>query len=408
MKLDGARVWLLTVGEPLPLARGAGARLMRTGLLAKALVEAGAAVTWWTSRFDHISKRMWTEKEERWTGEGLEVRFLDGVPYTNNISSRRLINHIQLAMAFRRHQAKAPRPTAILASLPTIELAFEASRVARTCGCRFVVDVRDLWPDVFEMAFNPILRPWVRGLFGPYRLLVRRTLSRADAVVAISEAYLQWARNMGSGPEAASGHVIPLGYPQMTPIGLDASPFGEPEIESGTPVALFIGTFGLTYDLETVIEAARLVPRMRFLIVGTGQREIQLRSQAAGLRNVTFLGWRSGPEIAACLRAAHVGLAAYVEGAPQSLPNKVQEYLSSGLFVISSLRGEVETMLETHECGVTYAAGNVDSLVRCLVRFCERWPDNMGEYRRRGLELFAARFRAETTTHALVEVIRGA
>ena len=51
------RVWLVCAGEMLPVDKG-NQRSMRAGMLAKALRTRDHEVTWWTSAFDHSSKRL--------------------------------------------------------------------------------------------------------------------------------------------------------------------------------------------------------------------------------------------------------------------------------------------------------------------------------------------------------------
>ncbi|GAI08595.1 unnamed protein product, partial [marine sediment metagenome] len=49
------RIWLITIGEPLPSDNN-NDRLYRTGILAKLLIQRGHEVVWWTSTFDHVRK----------------------------------------------------------------------------------------------------------------------------------------------------------------------------------------------------------------------------------------------------------------------------------------------------------------------------------------------------------------
>ena len=49
------RVWLVKVGEPLPIDRMV--RPFRYGVLAQMLASEGHEVTWWTSTFDHVTKK---------------------------------------------------------------------------------------------------------------------------------------------------------------------------------------------------------------------------------------------------------------------------------------------------------------------------------------------------------------
>ena len=53
---------------------------------------------------------------------------------------------------------------------------------------------------------------------------------------------------------------------------------------------------------------------------------------------------------------------AYSKGAPQGLPNKVFEYMASGLPILSSLQSETKVLLEKEEIGETYLPSNSNDL----------------------------------------------
>src|SRR4051794_31632102 len=116
------RVWIVTIGEPLPVS-AARDRPLRSGMLAEELLARGHEVTLWASTFDHARKLhrypadISLNPEERF-----QVRLLHGIAYRRNVSVRRVINHIQLARKFRRQALLEPQPDLILCSLPTIEL----------------------------------------------------------------------------------------------------------------------------------------------------------------------------------------------------------------------------------------------------------------------------------------------
>jgi glycosyltransferase involved in cell wall biosynthesis len=157
----------------------------------------------------------------------------------------------------------------------------------------------------------------------------------------------------------------------------DLQKFG---VNAGDLILAFVGSFGRTYDLATVIRAARELwtagtRDVRFVLAGDGEQGDAWRRMAAGLPNVIFPGWLSAAQIRALLERADVGLAAYAEGAPQSLPNKPFEYMSGGLVLVSSLRGELASLIERERIGDTYSPGDVAGLVevvRALARDRER------------------------------------
>src|SRR4051812_39290189 len=115
------RIWVVTVGEPLPID-GNEPRLLRAGIVAKMLAEAGHDVTWWTSNVDHTRKRRrFPGETERALGPRLRLILLDGALYQSNVSYARIRNHCQVAASFARRSEREPRPDVILCSFPTIE-----------------------------------------------------------------------------------------------------------------------------------------------------------------------------------------------------------------------------------------------------------------------------------------------
>ena len=57
---------------------------------------------------------------------------------------------------------------------------------------------------------------------------------------------------------------------------------------------------------------------------------------------------------------------AYSKGAPQGLPNKIFEYMSSGIPILSSLQGETEDFLKIKKIGLSYEPGSVESFIKNL------------------------------------------
>jgi glycosyltransferase involved in cell wall biosynthesis len=66
------------------------------------------------------------------------------------------------------------------------------------------------------------------------------------------------------------------------------------------------------------------------------------------------------------MEASDVGLAPYAAKAKMSLPNKAFEYFFAGLPVVSSLRGELESLLEEHQCGLIYDPNKPNDLLHKL------------------------------------------
>ncbi len=402
------RVWLVTVGEPLP-SLSFGSRPWRTGVLAAELARRGHEVTWWTSRFDHFTKEYFaTDLQEVSVERNLTLVLLDGLPYRKNVSFARLRNHWQVARRFASEQSSRRRPDVIACSFPTIELSWQAVKLGVREQIPVAIDVRDLWPDIFLDVGPRGLRWLPRLLLDPYFRAAREVMSAATSLIGVSEGYLQWALSQASRPRRPTDRVIPLAYS----LPADSRPTREEGLAllrqlGGTPGAttcIFSGTFGRTYDLGPVLSVA---PRFRggakslqFVLCGDGERRNEWRSRAAGIGNVIFTGWLDQDRMRKMLAASDIGLAAYAKGAPQGIPNKVIEYLAAGLPVASALRGETEALLRDEGCGETYDPDDVNSLQHVLTSLAD---ERHGERSAIALELFGKRFRAEAVYGAYAD-----
>ncbi len=396
-------VWLMTVGEPLPIDPD-GDRLHRTGMVAERLLAEGHSVVWWTSAFDHNRKRVRCDADACvQVGERYRIRMLYARPYRRHVSIRRILNHRGVAAAFRRHVAEEPRPDVILCSLPLIELADAAGRYGRAHGVPVIVDARDMWPDIFAELAPPCLRGLARAALFPMFRAARRACRNAAALTGITPPFVEWALAKAGRARSDADRDFPLAYDGRGTAAAATESVRErwrPRLAgNGAFTACFFGTFGRQFDIETVLGAARRLSggprRFQFVLCGNGDRLPQYRDLAAGCGNVLLPGWVGAEDIAYLMSRASVGLAPY-RSSPSfvvSIPNKAIEYLCGGLPVLSSLSGELERVLSEGGCGLTYPNGGEVELADTLVRLYDdpALVRTMGE---RGRTLFEQRFEA--------------
>ena len=154
------RIWLVTVGEPLPV--DPDPRLFRCGLLAEELTRRGHDVIWWTSSFDHSNKVRRAQRAVQVPvgGRSYLLRLLPSLGYQTNMGARRLADHCRVAVAYLAQTRHLDPPDVVVTSLPTLELC--AANAWR--GWNQLVDVRDLWPDIFDRALPERVRP-LPGIF---------------------------------------------------------------------------------------------------------------------------------------------------------------------------------------------------------------------------------------------------
>ncbi len=282
---------------------------------------------------------------------------------------QRYADHRIIASKFRRASRCLPPPEVIVTATPCYHLAYEAVRYAKRNGIPSIVDVEDLWPDIFidHLPSRALKHLGEMVLWRDYKK-VEYLFKNADSIVAVSDTYLLWGLNKAGRKRSGNDKVFLLGYKPLDPGpgGEDAEPV-TPWIRQrlGKKLVTFIGSFGYSYELDLLIKAARVFRGKEgvcFVLAGAGEQYDEIRRKSRSLDNVVVPGWIGRSEIEELLKASHAGLLPYVKGAPQSIPNKPIEYLSSGLPIISSLGGEMAQLIDTHRFGINYEPGNLDGL----------------------------------------------
>jgi glycosyltransferase involved in cell wall biosynthesis len=395
------RIWIITVGEPLPID-GENVRLYRSGLLSDELIKAGHEVVWWTSVFDHSSKKLRKCNSTIQLSGKSRIELLDTIIYENNISIKRIINHYLLGREFRKKILNEEPPDVILCSFPIIELCSVAVQYAKKNNIPIMTDVRDLWPDIFLNFCPNWTRVFLKIFLFKMFIDTKYVFQNSSSIIAVSDGYLDWGLEKANRTRLRDDMVFPIGYPvqllnkhEKTKISKDMLSIG---IDASKIIFLFIGSFGKTYDLTTVINAAKYYERgcdnLQFVFCGDGEKYDQWTNESKGISNIIFTGWLNGAELNYLLSISNVGLAAYIQGAPQGLPNKIFEYMSVGLPVLSSLQGETKELLSMERIGLTYNPAVKGDLINKIDNFldknaCEAMIEN-------SKQLFDSRFSAKT------------
>jgi len=372
--------------------------------LAETLISRGHSVMWWTADWSHRFKR------PRGVGRAirdLKVRRVPVRPYSHNIGRLRLKSHADFAAGFEQRAlemlAESPdeTPLVVLASMPTIDGALAASRVADAQHSRFIVDVQDLWPETFYQAL-PVprfMREWLgRKVFARLHSEADSVFKRADAVTAVCDTYIAHARARGA-----------MGPFHRTYIGFNAEP-GLDREKAGGPVRFaYIGSLSRNYDWATLLDAVALLHAegadFEVHIAGGGDASKKFRKRAgepAVGNRVHWHGFLAKNPLRELLGHAEVGLNLIRPESRIVMPNKLSDYLGHNLPVINSLPGEPEHLLGA--AGWRYTAGDATSLAGAM-RACVKDRHTVREAAGAALRLGEMEFNRANTYPALAEFI---
>ena len=391
---------------------------MRTGLLARHLADAGHDVMWWASRFDHgRRRRREIEQPDVAAGRHLTIRLLEGRGYQRSVGLARLRHHRAVAADFRARASFLARPDIIVCCMPTLELADAATRYGEEHGVPVLLDLRDLWPDIFVEMMPRFFRPAGRLLMRRPSSSFAATCSRATGLIGITDEFLNWGLAYAGRERRPSDLVVPHAYPSDTlpaEVIAKAEKLWDTLTVTDAPdafVVSFVGTLSRRLErqgflgdaIEAMSRLSERCPRLKLVICGDGEMLHTWSDKAATLPNVVVPGRFDHAGIWALLARSRVGLVPYPNSPDfsRSIPNKVGEYLSMGLPITSSLDGAVGRFLREHGCGETYPAGDPARLADIWVRLYEdrsKWE----QMSRRASEAYSAHLSADTVYPGLV------
>lgn len=250
---------------------------------------------------------------------------------------------------------------------PPIFQSLTAFVVARIKGARYLLEIRDLWPDfavavgVLKNKFLISLSQWLENFL--YR--------HADQVIVNSPGYIQHVENRGARRVS------------LIPNGADESFFssdGSLELRRSFAwqdkfVILYAGAHGMSNDLRTVLRAAKLLEsqdNILFAFLGDGKEKQHLidESIALDLHNVQFLNPVPKTEIAAYFQAANACLAILkpIEMYKTTYPNKVFDYMAAGKPIVLAIDGVIRKVVEKAQCGLFCQPGNPEAIANVVTQ----------------------------------------
>ncbi|MEV6692355.1 glycosyltransferase family 4 protein [Micromonospora sp. NPDC051196] len=269
-------------------------------------------------------------------------------PYRNN-GLGRVVNWASYAVTATAAGLRQPRPDVVYASSPHLLAGLSGWVVAALRRTPFVLEVRDLWPQVLaDMgALSETSLPY-RALAHLERFLYRQ----ADRVVVMAPGVVEAIEAAGVAPERIAyipNAADPEDFLPSTDRHTLRSRYGFTR-----RTAVYTGAHGPANGLDLLLDAARAVPEIDVVLVGSGVEKSRLQKAASDLGNLRFLDPVPKTELPDLLHAADIGVhvLADVELFRSAVsPNKVFDYLAAGLPVVTNSPGVVGDLVMGANCG---------------------------------------------------------
>ncbi|MGI8310915.1 glycosyltransferase family 4 protein [Saccharopolyspora hattusasensis] len=318
----------------------------------------------------------------------------------------RVLNWLSYCAGAFRVGMRGERPDVVYASSPHLLTPLVGWVLARLRGSRFVLEVRDLWPQTLvELSHMREGSASHRA----FSVLERWLCWKADHIVTVTDGWLPHFERLGVDPSritTVSNSAEPedfLPNPQLVPLRERVPVHGR--------LVVFAGALGAANGVQALVDAAAALPQHTFVLIGDGMVKPRLIAYARelSLSNVHFLDPIPKEEFCGILAGADIAvhtvadLPLFRRGMS---PNKLYDYLAAGVPVVTTAEGEPETIVQSADAGIRVPPEQLATAIRKLAELDEselaRMSSNAIAYVRRHKSRTVQARRLQTVLDKLV------
>ena len=325
-------------------------------------------------RYDDPSQRLPPRDELR----GVRISRVKATHFGRATLPGRALDYLSFYVsAYRMLRKRARRGSVVVALTDPPLVSVVAMRAARRGGAVVVNWIQDLCHEVAAGL----------GIRVPFAKSFRDASLRAARInVAIGELMARRVPKPRVRHNWADAALEPLAH--------DANPLRRDWSLGDAFVVGYSGNLGRAHEFDTILGATKLVPEVRFLVIGGGARLAEVKKNAP--ENVEFRPYQPREILSQSLSAADVHL---VSLQPQLegliVPSKFYGILAVGrpVLFIGAPDGELARLIDEHRCGVVVQPGDVGGLAAAIRKLAHNRADTR-EMGRRGRALYDSQFAA--------------
>jgi hypothetical protein len=408
------KIWLINAYGNLP---NEGWSEYRTTLMSKALSDAGHNVIWWVSNFEHRSKKFrssdWKDIE---IDNNFTIRIVPSTAYYKHISIARIRYEIKFCKNILNKAIELNDfPDFVIVGEPALFTNHIIKKLVSTLKSQLIIDIIDLWPELFRILLPKFLVKYDKIIFSPLYLSRKLFLKKADAIVAVTNDYLDIGKKEA---KAKYYETIYLGFNSSKlkkdyPIELTNSILKNYKIEPKSNIDFFViyaGTLSNNYDINSILLTSLKLKvnnniNIKIIIAGDGPYKDSIIDfiQKNNLNNLFYIGRIENETLEYIYSVCDLALCTYVKDSSVSIPMKFYDYISSGLPVLCSLNREIGQLITKYNIGRFYISENHIDMYKQIISLSSN-PSLINSMKKNSINLSSS-FTYEKQYYKIVDLI---
>ena len=278
-------------------------------------------------------------------------------PSNKNNLGFRLLTEILLGMELFLRLFINKQDLILITSPPYLMTLF-CTAMARIKRVPYVVDIRDLYPDVYFSAGLLTEQNVISVLL---RNLEKKLYSKAFIITTVTEKYVEHIKNNIN----ADNNILLLRN------GYSESMVHTVEKKYDVFTLFHHGNLGKFQDVELLLKLAERFSNsdldIDILILGSGSKDHLI--QSSGLNNIKFFGQMDMKDIYNKISRAHIGLSLRTDDkvSQGAFPVKIYECIAFGIPVIVTPISEAGKFVEKYQIGYQFNPFQVDEIYSEIV-----------------------------------------
>ncbi len=314
--------------------------------------------------------------------DGIEIKRLKYLQLNREGKIGRLINYFSFTfLALMNTSYLKDYKVVIVYSNPPI-LPVVPIRAKKRYGTKFVFVAYDVYPEVAYASKTLSPNSMISKVMN---IINKKLYSAVDCVVALTDEMKEYL--LSKRPELSRDRVVTIANWAHEKVSRpDREAYQRFGYKDGQFIVSYFGNMGTCQDVETMLQAAELLKnddRVRFLIVGHGNKKKRVEEKSKELPNIQVLDFLTGEVFQQAVAISSCCIVSLERGLKGTCaPSKYYSYLQGGKPVLAVVERDsyLYKEVEKEKIGYSIETGNSEELCIAIIKMVK----NPGELEAKG------------------------